>query len=319
MVGHVKRVSNPVQPEYHSRMYLNGSWHSPCSFVQTLSDFYSCNDVVDYDFSPFCTFDPSSSYEPVSIGKVKRQLRQLKTNKATHSSDFPTWVSRDNAEDICVPLADIINTSFKSATYPQLWKNTEIKPLAKVADPSIPKDYRPISLLWHCGKVLEHFLVDSLKDVTTKLEQNQYAYREKRGTTDALTYALTTWAKGLDQPDTAAVNAVFIDFSKAFDSMRPDVLETKLRDRGVSHCLALLVRSFLIGRETCVVHRETSSRSSTKESSLGVPQGTLLGPVLWNILLMISKHICQQLNMLMTPHSLKSSLRARQLPTKPHW
>ena len=129
-------------------------------------------------------------------------------------------------------------------------------------------------------QITEFFIGRELKkNVNTKLHSNQFAYQQGKGTTEALFHILKDWIMELDQKDTLAVNAAFVDFSKAFDMMRPELLTEKLRELCVNENVINLADSFLTNRSACTVHRPSNSKSSVKPVYVGVPQGTLLGPI----------------------------------------
>ena len=90
-----------------------------------------------------------------SFGEVKQLLKKINTSKATHSEDYPSWISKQCCEDLCIPVTNIINAMLKNGQYPKLWKSAEIRPLKKVPHLKTYKDYRPISLLSHIGKIAE--------------------------------------------------------------------------------------------------------------------------------------------------------------------
>ena len=77
-----------------------------------------------------------TALQTVSIGHVKRLLYRIDTTKSNNSEDFPSWISEAAAEDLCIPVTNIINTMLDSNTYPSVWKKAEIRPLKKVKNPS---------------------------------------------------------------------------------------------------------------------------------------------------------------------------------------
>lgn len=153
-------------------------------------------------------------------------------------------------------------------------------PLAKTVNPKILKDYRPISLLFHCGKIAEFFMMSEYKKlVLPKLKNNQFAYQKNLGTVDALVHSIDQWTKMLDNKSTAAVNIMFKDFSKAFDCMQPKLLISRLHNMHIREDLIQLCCSFLQHREQNV--RVGSSQSVSLPIEVGVPQGTICGPLFW--------------------------------------
>ena len=216
----------------------------------------------------------------VTEWEVYHHLIKINTRKSTHSADYPSWVTRNNAEILAEPITDIINSILKNDVYPEIWKKADILPIPKVSSPKTLKEFRRISLLYHISKVVEKFMNRELaKHVVT--DEKQYAYTKGIGTTDALVKVVSDIASALDRPSTYAIQALHVDFSKAFDLMRPDILAGKLISQGVPAQLIKLVTNFLSGRQQCVKTGAYTSRSLP--TKLGVPQGTISGPILWNI------------------------------------
>ena len=117
----------------------------------------------------------------ISIGVVKAELGRIKVNKSTNSEDYPSWVSKQFAEFICEPLTDIFNCMFEKNNYPSVWKKAEIVPIPKTRSPTQCKEYRPISLLFHCGKIAERFFANEYKkNVLPKIDNHQFAYQPNR-------------------------------------------------------------------------------------------------------------------------------------------
>lgn len=207
-------------------------------------------------------------------------LKKIDCKKSTHSCDFPAFISRDFAEDMAVPIADIINATFRQQEYPIKYKRAEVVPIKKISAPSTFKEYRPISLLWHCGKIIEYFFLEKLKPHISKhISNEQFAYQPKKGTTDALIAAIDDWTHTIDNKNNAGVEVIFEDFSKAFDLMQPALLHEALVNMSVPHSLIKLTDSFLNDRTQRVRINDVTSKEI--KCSVGVPQGTLCGPWFW--------------------------------------
>ena len=107
---------------------------------------------------------------------------------------------------------------------------SQIVPIPKVSQPSVCKDFRPISLLFHLGKLAEQVVINKLKGVLSDaIASNQYAYRSKVGTTDAILQLLDDCTQDLDHPDSKYVQLASLDFSKAFDCLQPSILVEIMR------------------------------------------------------------------------------------------
>lgn len=261
---------------------IDGQWLSPEEFVNAQNQYFvsigGSKIPVVKEMEEHRNFPKRS----VSIGEVKKVLQQLNTKKATNSNDYPTWITKLCADDLCLPLTDIISCMFETSRFPAKWKDAEVCPLPKVQCPTTHKDFRPISLLWHCGKVAEKFAMNIYrKEVLPHLQSNQFAYLPKLGTTDAMVQAIDDWTAQMDQEDTVCLQAVFKDFSKAFDKMQPAILIQKLQDIHVSAPVTNLALDFLTNRTQCTVDRNANKVSSKLDIQVGVPQGTISGPLFW--------------------------------------
>ena len=131
--------------------------------------------------------------------------------------------------------------------------------MAKTATPTTSKEFCPISLLYHLSKIAEKFLNRELSKYTPS-DENQYAYTKNLGTVDALVKAVTDISAMLDKKDTYAVQALYLDFSKAFDLMRPDILAEKMISMNIHPSLTRLVINILSGRSQCVKIGRASCR-----------------------------------------------------------
>lgn len=250
-------------------------------FVLNLNEYFTSvggnrleNNPVVYDLP-----DDSTLQMP-SVGHVKQKMKKLNAKKATNSNDFPTWISVQGAEDLCIPLHDILCCMLASRQFPRKWKQAEVVPLEKTPSPTSFSDYRPISLLYHSGKIAESIIMELYKrQVLPHIEPNQYAYLQHLSTTDALIKIFDDWTRYLDDSNVQCVRTMFADFSKAFDRMQPETLLQKLQDMNVTPCMLHLINDFLSSRSQCV--RIGKSTSPLQNITVGTPQGTISGPMLW--------------------------------------
>ena len=144
--------------------------------------------------------DAVKSLEHISLGEIKILLSKLDRTKACNSLDFPTWISIDGRGDICIPVQHIINTMLDTGLFPDLWKKAEVKPLPKVKTPKQCKDYRPMSLLFHLGKLAELIIINKLRGKLAEIiEPNQFAHQQNIGTVDTLLQFIDDITCDLDQ------------------------------------------------------------------------------------------------------------------------
>ena len=278
----VKSLTSPTSTSSNV-INIGGEWKSPCEFVEDLNEYYTkTSDSTTMEFPQLFHNNMRASLSTkVALGDVINRLKSLNTRKASHSEDFPQWLSKNNAHAIATPLHHIIECMLACKEFPAIWKRSEITPINKVASPDELKDFRPIALTYHCSKIAESYIVKILN--VDFADSTQYAYSKGIGTTDALVRAVTTWKKAMDDKSTLAVHALFEDFSKAFDNMRPDILAKVMSSQGYNPAIIQLCISYLTDRTQCVIYKPTRVRSSERKCSVGVPQGTICGPTLWNI------------------------------------
>jgi hypothetical protein len=166
--------------------------------------------------------------------------------------------------------------------YPNKWKRAQVIPIPKLRSPSTYKDYRPISLLFHLGKLAEDVIISKMcHTIDSVIEKVQYAYRSKLGTTDAILQLVDDFVEELDKPSVKFMQSACLDFSKAFDRLQSAVLLSKMSDYGFSNIIIQLVGDFLDNRMQCV--KFDAFLSPYIDIKVGTPQGTKLGPYLWLI------------------------------------
>ena len=273
----VRDIEGKQQEKISNHHLIDNQWISTPEFVSRLNEYF-VTVGGDRDMSARPSVLPQA-LQPVSIGQVKLLLKKIDTTKENNSDDFPSWISKAAAKDICVPVTNIINTMLASNKYPSAWKKAEIRPLKKVKNPDRLSQYRPISLLHHIGKVAEEIIPNKLRNaIGEKLNKNQYAYQKQLSTTDALLHAVHDWCQDLDDNTTSHITTALIDMSKAFDRLNPNIIISKLTELNVNSGLVTLIDDFLSDRQCRVKLQE---KSVYRDITMGTPQGTKLGPWLW--------------------------------------
>ena len=216
----------------------------------------------------------------VSILFVEKELRSLKRKKATGADDVPPGILKDAASSVAKPLAHIINLSLNSSSVPSDWKVAKVIPLHKKGDKSLPSNYRPISVFPICSKIMEKAVHRQLIDYLESeklLSDQQYGYRKYRSTELASIHLTDDIRKSVDKGE--LVGALFVDLSKAFDTLSHAIMSKKLQSYGIRGIALQWFTSYLFDRKQfCEVDGVRSSRESIVH---GVTQGSILGPILF--------------------------------------
>ena len=225
---------------------------------------------------------PSISEIYVNPRGVLRLLQNIKENKASGPDSIPGKLLKLCAEELHVALSLIFQKSPDTGSVPDDWKTAHIIPLFKKSDKSNPENYRPISLTSIACKLLEHVVYSTIinhLDTNDILNDFQHGFRQRRSCESQLLNTLRDFFHCLDK--SSQVDAILLDFSKAFDKVDHSTLLRKMHGYGIRGCILDWTSSFLQGRTQHVLVDGALSDPSPVLS--GVPQGTVLGPLFFLI------------------------------------
>ena len=198
------------------------------------------------------------------------------------SSDISPRILKLFRQSISPTMATLLNRCMHSGIFPDVLKIARVIPLFKSGDRNCITNYRPISLLPVFSKIFEkliHKRLLSFLDKHNILYNKQFGFRKRHSTIHALNTAITQILQSLDRKET--VFGIFLDFSKAFDTVKHEILLDKLEHYGIRGISLNLLRSYLSNRKQCVFNgEEVSDLMNVKD---GVPQGSVLGPLLFLI------------------------------------
>ena len=238
----------------------------------------------------------------------------LENSKATGPNSIPTEILKLIKPNICYPLKELINLSFATGVYPDLLKIAEVIPIFKnKGDQLLVSNYRPISLLSNINKIFEKLVYSRLYSFLTLhncIYELQFGFRAKHSTNHALLSLTEMIREALDESNFAC--GIFIDLQKAFDTVDHQILLKKLEYYGIRGIANNWFRSYLTNRQQFVSVNGFNSKQRTM--NYGVPQGSVLGPLLFLIYINdLSKaikfctthHFADDTNLLFVDKSLK--------------
>ena len=220
----------------------------------------------------------------VSEFETFRKLSSTKKPRSGVPTDLPKLIVKEFSPELALPVSRIINSILSTGEWPRQWKLEHVTPIGKVPTPETEDDLRPISLTPFFSKVTEQFIVMWLMEyIKDKIDFRQYGGQRGNSITHYLIEFINFILSSQDSADQTAILAVMVDFSKAFNRQNHNLLITKLSDMGVPAWLLSVVIAFLTDRRMLV--RYKGKESGVKPLPGGGPQGTLLGLLLFIILI----------------------------------
>ena len=216
---------------------------------------------------------------PVVEDEVKTLIKNLKP-AATGWDNISTSIVKTMYQSFITPLTHVLNLSITNGVFPNSMKIAKVLPLFKNGRKNNILNYRPISILPLFSKILERLMYNRLVlfiDKNDILYKNQFGFRTKHSTALALTILVDKITSSFDNHD--HVLGVFLDFSKAFDTVDHDILFCKLEHYGIRGLALNWIKSYLTDRYQFVCYKDVCS--DRERILCRVPQGSILGPLLF--------------------------------------
>lgn len=217
---------------------------------------------------------------PVNKNEIIEKINSLKNDSSPGIDKISTKLIKDNHLCLLDPLVHIINLIFKSGTVPDQFKMSVITPIYKSDDKTKVTNYRPINLINNFAKIFEKCIKDRLLHFLQSnsiLSSNQYGFLSKLSTSNALYHLSKEVTDKLDIGERCI--AVFLDLAKAFDTVPHRLLLEVMEKNGVRGAVLDVFESYLHGRVQYV--KIVDTLSDPLNIKIGVPQGTVLGPILF--------------------------------------
>lgn len=241
----------------------------------------SSNDDTSYN-SNILDVNQLTSFEAVTSLEILKLVKNLRNNSAPGDDELQTKLLKNIIPYILTPLTHIINLSLSKGVFPTCYKNSIIVPIHKKGSTKVLTNYRPISLLTIFSKILEKTVqtqLDKYLQTNNTLTDRQYGFRKRLGTEDALIDLTTYLYDKLDKGK--RVIALFLDISKAYDSIKHTKLLQQLHNIGLRDNVLTWFSSYLTDRTQQVrLNSHLSDRTNCQPFS--IVQGSCLGPVLFN-------------------------------------
>ena len=256
----------------------------PFSVAQAFNKYFASVYSIDNEETPHFASMTNNELSSITFSAlaVQKVIARLKPTLSMGPDGIPNILLKKLSLSLCGPLSYLFERSFSLVFITSVWKTAKIVPILKKGSALKVSNYRPISLTSTISKVMERIISDQLLVYLNTHEltsPHQYGFQKSSSTVTHLLDCQNDWVKA--QNDGDSVDIIYLDYARAFDSVVHNKLLIKLAAYGVRDTLLLWIERFLSGRTHFVSINIASSELLNVLS--GVPQGTILGPILFLI------------------------------------